>query len=143
MAIERSLSFFATPIEDLDAKAIAVLDEATASIDNETDAILQTCIRDVFTSATVLTIAHRLHTIMDSSQVMLFDKGALKEHAPPDTLLTGRALPVTLSSPPVSSQQLRKAMIKRRNLTADQVRQHVAEGRHVTPYLTPRISRYR
>ena len=46
----------------------------------------------------------------------------LPEGAPPDTLLTGRALPVTLSSPPVSSQQLRKAMIKRRNLTADQVR---------------------
>ena len=64
----------------------------------------------------------------------------LPEGAPPDTLLTGRALPVTLSSPPVSSQQLRKAMIKRRNLTADQVRQHVAEGRHVTPHLTPQIS---
>ena len=46
----------------------------------------------------------------------------LPEGAPPDTLLTGRALPVTLSSPPVSSQQLRKAMIKWRNLTADQVR---------------------
>ena len=50
-------------------------------------------------------------------------------------------LSVTLSSPPVSSQQLRKAMIKRRNLTADQVRQHVAEGRHVTPDLTPHIPR--
>ena len=58
----------------------------------------------------------------------------LPEGAPPDTLLTGRALPVTLSSPPVSSQQLRKAMIKRRNLTADQVRQHVAEGRYNEKY---------
>ena len=53
---------------------VIVLDEATASIDNETDAILQTCIREVFASATVLTIAHRLHTIMDSSQVMRFDQ---------------------------------------------------------------------
>ena len=52
----------------------------------------------------------------------------LPEGAPPDTLLTGRALPVTLSSPPVSSQQLRKAMIKRRNLTADQVRQRRRRG---------------
>ena len=66
---------------------IIVLDEATASIDNETDAILQSCIREVFSDATVLTIAHRLHTIMDSTQILLFDAGSLKEHAPPDELL--------------------------------------------------------
>ena len=56
--------------------SVVVLDEATASIDNETDTILQSCIREVFAGATVLTIAHRLHTIMDSTKVMLFDKGA-------------------------------------------------------------------
>jgi ATP-binding cassette subfamily C (CFTR/MRP) protein 1 len=66
---------------------VVVLDEATASIDNETDAILQGAIREVFTEATVLTIAHRLHTIMDSSRVMLFDQGELKEFAEPEELL--------------------------------------------------------
>jgi len=66
---------------------LIVLDEATASIDNETDAILQTTIRETFADATVLTIAHRLHTIMDSTQIMVFDKGELKEYDAPDKLL--------------------------------------------------------
>ena len=66
---------------------LVVLDEATASIDNETDAILQSTIREVFADATVLTIAHRLHTIMDSTQVMVFDQGELKEFDPPPVLL--------------------------------------------------------
>jgi ABC-type multidrug transport system fused ATPase/permease subunit len=67
---------------------VVVLDEATASIDNETDSILQRAIREVFVDATVLTIAHRLHTIMDSSHVMLFDKGELAEYATPEKLLS-------------------------------------------------------
>ena len=66
---------------------LVVLDEATASIDNETDAILQSTIREVFADATVLTIAHRLHTIMDSTQVMVFDQGKLAELDPPPVLL--------------------------------------------------------
>ena len=41
----------------------------------------------VFADATVLTIAHRLHTIMDSTQVMVFDQGKLAEFAPPPVLL--------------------------------------------------------
>ena len=66
---------------------VLVLDEATASIDNETDAILQTSIREVFSDCTVLTIAHRLHTIMDSTKVMLFEKGELSEYDEPASLL--------------------------------------------------------
>ena len=64
-----------------------VLDEATASIDNETDATLQSAIRHVFAHATVLTIAHRLHTVMDGTQVMLFDHGTLMEYDAPHVLL--------------------------------------------------------
>ena len=66
---------------------VIVLDEATASIDNETDNILQATIRQTFRDATVLTIAHRLHTVMDSTQIMLFEAGELREFDSPQVLL--------------------------------------------------------
>ncbi|XP_043568891.1 canalicular multispecific organic anion transporter 1 isoform X1 [Chiloscyllium plagiosum] len=66
---------------------ILVLDEATAAIDLETDDLIQTTIRKEFTDCTVLTIAHRLHTIMDCTRVMVLDAGRIIEFDSPFKLL--------------------------------------------------------
>ncbi|GBP60470.1 Multidrug resistance-associated protein 1 [Eumeta japonica] len=66
---------------------LLVLDEATAAVDLETDQLIQNTIRSEFSSCTVLTIAHRLNTIMDSTRVMVLDRGQLVEFASPDQLL--------------------------------------------------------
>merc|ERR1712008_199602 len=66
---------------------VLVMDEATASIDNETDAAIQEMIRENFADATVLTIAHRLNTIMDSDRVLVLDQGIIAELDTPENLL--------------------------------------------------------
>ena len=64
-----------------------ILDEATAAIDLETDDLIQETIRREFSDCTVLTIAHRLNTILDSSKVMVLDAGKIVEFDTPETLL--------------------------------------------------------
>lgn len=66
---------------------ILVLDEATASIDIETDELIQKTIRQSFANCTVLTVAHRLYTIIDSDKIMVMDKGKLVEFDSPKNLL--------------------------------------------------------
>merc|ERR1712137_437846 len=66
---------------------VLIMDEATASIDNSTDAAIQTMIRENFADATVLTIAHRLNTIMDSDRVLVLDDGYVTEFDAPGALL--------------------------------------------------------
>uniref|UniRef100_A0A7N6B5W4 Copper homeostasis protein cutC homolog n=1 Tax=Anabas testudineus TaxID=64144 RepID=A0A7N6B5W4_ANATE len=66
---------------------ILILDEATAAVDLETDNLIQTTIRKEFSHCTVLTIAHRLHSIMDSSRVMVLDAGKIVEFDSPSNLL--------------------------------------------------------
>lgn len=67
---------------------ILILDEATAAVDLETDHLIQTTIRSEFADCTVLTIAHRLHTIMDSNRVMVLQAGQIVEFDSPEELLT-------------------------------------------------------
>uniref|UniRef100_A0A0P4ZLR4 ABC-type glutathione-S-conjugate transporter n=1 Tax=Daphnia magna TaxID=35525 RepID=A0A0P4ZLR4_9CRUS len=69
---------------------VLILDEATAAVDLETDDLIQATIRKEFKEGTVITIAHRLNTILDSNRVMVLDKGEIKEYAPPDELLANK-----------------------------------------------------
>uniref|UniRef100_A0A8C5H3J6 ABC-type glutathione-S-conjugate transporter n=1 Tax=Gouania willdenowi TaxID=441366 RepID=A0A8C5H3J6_GOUWI len=69
---------------------ILVLDEATAAVDLETDTLIQSTIRTQFEDCTVLTIAHRLNTIMDYTRVIVMDKGHISETDSPSNLLSQR-----------------------------------------------------
>nr|XP_025034164.1 multidrug resistance-associated protein 1-like isoform X2 [Pelodiscus sinensis] len=66
---------------------ILILDEATASVDVETDNLVQSTIRKEFYNCTVLTIAHRLHTIMDSERVLVLGSGRIIEFDTPHNLV--------------------------------------------------------
>ena len=66
---------------------ILILDEATAAIDHHTDDLIQTTIRTQFADCTVLTIAHRLNTILDSTRIIVLDKGEIVEFDTPEALL--------------------------------------------------------
>lgn len=61
--------------------------KATAQIDQVTDALLQKMIRQNFKDKTVLTIAHRLETIMDSDRILVLDDGNVAEFDTPAELM--------------------------------------------------------
>lgn len=67
---------------------ILVLDEATAAVDIETDAMLQATLRGpLFKNRTIITVAHRINTILDSDRVVVLDKGEVIEYGPPAELM--------------------------------------------------------
>ncbi|CAK9142861.1 unnamed protein product [Ilex paraguariensis] len=66
---------------------ILVLDEATAAVDVRTDALIQKTIREEFKSNTMLIIAHRLNTIIDSDRILVLDAGQVLEYDKPKKLL--------------------------------------------------------
>ena len=63
------------------------MDEATASIDEKTDETIQSMIRQEFKSTTVITIAHRLNTIIFYDKILVLDNGEIKEYDTPLNLV--------------------------------------------------------
>ena len=72
----------------VDCTVILVCDEPTAQVDGETDLAVQFLIRKLFTHSTVLTIAHRLSSILDSDKILVMGNGSVLEFDTPETLLS-------------------------------------------------------
>ncbi|XP_076603001.1 ATP-binding cassette sub-family C member 4-like [Chaetodon auriga] len=69
---------------------ILIIDEATANVDPRTDSLIQQTIRDKFQECTVLTIAHRLNTIIDCDRILVLAAGRIQEYDQPYVLLQNR-----------------------------------------------------
>lgn len=67
--------------------SILVMDEATAAVDPETDSLIQATIGTHFSCCTVLTIAHRIQSVIDSDRILVMEAGRVAEFAPPQELL--------------------------------------------------------
>ncbi|XP_057653044.1 ATP-binding cassette sub-family C member 4-like [Diorhabda carinulata] len=90
---------------------VLMLDEATANVDPQTDALIQKTIRKKFINCTVITVAHRLNTIMDSDKVLVMDSGNIAEFDHPHLLLqnkNGVFYNMVIETGRATSEQLKK-----------------------------------
>ncbi|KAG0215881.1 hypothetical protein BGX33_000740 [Mortierella sp. NVP41] len=74
----------------LSKSKVVILDEATASVDLATDSLIQKAIRVDFSDSTVITIAHRLNTVIDYHRILVMDGGQVAEYDTPHNLLKNR-----------------------------------------------------
>ncbi|KAJ8716036.1 hypothetical protein PYW08_013321 [Mythimna loreyi] len=94
---------------------LLVLDEATANVDPTTDALIQKSIRRHFSDCTVITVAHRLHTVADSDRVIVMEAGQIIECGHPHELLqdiNGPFAKMVNQLGPASEQSLRELASK-------------------------------
>ncbi|XP_044496376.1 ABC transporter C family member 2-like isoform X4 [Mangifera indica] len=97
---------------------ILVLDEATAAVDVRTDALIQRTIREEFRSCTMLIIAHRLNTIIDSDCILVLDGGQVVEHDKPEALLLREEsafATMVQSTGPANAQYLRSIVFENKS----------------------------
>lgn len=71
---------------------LVLVDEATANIDVKADQLIQTSIRECFKEATVITIAHRINTVIDSDRVLVMEDGKVVELGEPRELLAQKGV---------------------------------------------------
>uniref|UniRef100_A0A0A9GBQ8 ABC transporter domain-containing protein n=1 Tax=Arundo donax TaxID=35708 RepID=A0A0A9GBQ8_ARUDO len=71
---------------------ILFMDEATASVDSQTDGTIQKITRQEFSSCTIISIAHRIPTVMDCDRVLVLDAGLVKEFDAPSRLIEQQSL---------------------------------------------------
>jgi ATP-binding cassette subfamily C (CFTR/MRP) protein 1 len=67
---------------------ILMMDEATANVDSSTDNLIQNKVRTNFKDCTVITIAHRLQTVIDNDRILVMAQGSVKEYDSPSNLLS-------------------------------------------------------
>ncbi|KAF1972252.1 putative multidrug resistance protein [Bimuria novae-zelandiae CBS 107.79] len=83
---------------------VLVLDEATSSVDSETDKVIQDIIRAEFKHHTIISVAHRLETILDFDRIAVMDHGRVVEYDSPSALMANQSIhapPLSLTHPPL------------------------------------------
>ncbi|KAF5294164.1 hypothetical protein FQR65_LT10875 [Abscondita terminalis] len=70
--------------------SVLIMDEATANVDSQTDALVQKTVKKLFSHCTVFTIAHKIHTILDCDKILVMDCGEVIEFGPPQILLANK-----------------------------------------------------
>ncbi|KAM3511633.1 hypothetical protein MY11210_004717 [Beauveria gryllotalpidicola] len=92
---------------------ILILDEATSGVDDATDAAVQRVIREEFSHATILVVAHRLLTVADFDSILVMRDGKVAEIGPPTALMAKRGLFWDMVQQSGDCERVKQAMVKK------------------------------